>query len=183
MKSTTFLNALSASRLVLTPLVAFAVVTGRYWTALVLCLAGGITDALDGYLARRWNAMSNLGANLDAIGDKALVSVTYLSLGWTGDVPWLLVALVFGRDLMILSGVAALSRFAGVSEFRHATWGKIATQIHVVTLAMVMLNGAMPGPTMAGLASGLIWLAGAGTVISGIDYVFRGVRLARAQRD
>jgi cardiolipin synthase len=183
MKPTTFLTALSASRLVLTPLVAFAVVTGRYWAALILCLAGGITDALDGYLARRWKATSNLGANLDAIGDKALVSVTYLSLGWADDVPWLLVALVFGRDLMILSGAAALSRFARVSEFRHSTWGKIATQIHVVTLGVVMLNGAMPGPTLARLASGLIWLAGAGTVISGVDYAIRGVRLAEAQRD
>ncbi len=183
MSSKTILTALSASRLVIAPVVALTILAGRYRTALVLCLIGGITDALDGFLARRWRATSSAGANLDSFGDKALVSLTYLSLGWVGDVPWWLVVLALGRDLMILGGALALRRFAGVTEFKHSVWGKLATQINLVTLAVVLLNGAMPGPGLQRVTSGLILLAGAATLWSGIDYVFRGIRLARRRND
>jgi len=183
MRPSVILFALSASRIVASPFVAAAVVTGRYLLALVLCAGAGVTDALDGYLARRWNATSRWGADLDSIGDKALVSVAYLSLGWTGDMPLWLVVLVFSRDVLILAAAMMLRRFAGVESFEHSLWGKIATQIHVLTLAMVMLRGAVSASGVALAASVLIWLAGAGTLWSGIDYAIRGARLACQSRN
>jgi len=183
MQPSTIPTAVSALRLILAPCVAAAVLAGQYWTALFLCLGAGITDFLDGYLARRLRAISRAGAYLDPISDKVLVSVTYVALGWTGDIPWWLVALVLSRDLLTLVAAVALHSFTGVKDFEPSNLGKLATGIHVVTLATVILNGAITGPVIQLAASSLIWLAGVCTLWSGVDYAVRGFRLALGRRN
>jgi cardiolipin synthase len=162
-------NLLTASRLILTPLIAWAILENRLTTALVIFALAGFTDAIDGPVARRLGVVSRAGAYLDPIADKVFVTVVYLCLAWAGVVPWWLVALVFTRDVLILAVAGAILLFTRIRNFRPSGWGKAATVVHVITIVVVMA-GFEP------LARILITLAGAITVWSGVHYAWRATR-------
>jgi cardiolipin synthase len=86
-------------------LTVWLIVTGRYGLAFVCFVAAGITDGVDGYLARRWNQRTELGAYLDPLADKALLVSIYVTLGIVGHLPSWLVILVVSRDVMIVGAV------------------------------------------------------------------------------
>jgi cardiolipin synthase len=179
MRAATIPNVLTVLRLVAAPWIAWAILDGAYWTAVAVLALAGATDALDGYLARRLRATSRAGAYLDPISDKILISVVYVCLAWAGDVPWWLVALVFGRDLLILAAAGAIRARTGIRDFPPSVWGKLATLIHIVTVGTVMLARASQTVWAQEPISVLIWVAGTATVWSGIDYAVRGARLVR----
>ena len=89
----------------LVPVVVWAIAAGAMWLAFLLFVAAGISDAVDGYLAKRFNMTTELGAYLDPLADKALIVSIYLTLGINGDIPRWLVIMVVSRDIMIVSGV------------------------------------------------------------------------------
>ncbi|MGH9613817.1 MAG: CDP-alcohol phosphatidyltransferase family protein, partial [Bryobacteraceae bacterium] len=111
-------NLITAARLVLAPIVFWLILGHRYHEALALVVLAGITDALDGFAARRFGAVTRSGAYLDPIADKALLCCLYVAFGFSGDVPWWLVAVVFGRDLFILGQVAAAMILTTIRDFR-----------------------------------------------------------------
>src|SRR5262245_31246668 len=94
-----FPNFLSFARLLSVPLVVWLVLGGRLAIAFLLFVGAGVTDAIDGFLAKRYNAQTELGAYLDPLADKALLVGIYVSLGWLGLIPPWLVILVAFRDL------------------------------------------------------------------------------------
>lgn len=173
-------NALSAARAVLAPFIGWALLRGAYELAFALLVLAGVTDGLDGYLARRLHASSQAGAYLDPIADKVLVSVVVICLAWRGDLPWWLVALIFGRDVLILAGAAAMRAFAGLREFPPSLWGKVATALNVVTVGTVIFAGIGVWAWVDRLAAGLIWIAAAATVWSGLHYAWLSARRLRA---
>src|SRR5690349_12569245 len=104
-------NLFTLSRLLLTPFVVNAILEGRHGAALALFVAAGFTDYLDGAAARRLGLTTQTGAYLDPIADKCLLCGVYLALAAARIVPRWVVAIIFGRDLLILAGVAVVLMF------------------------------------------------------------------------
>ena len=97
-------NLITLARIILVPVVVWAITSGQMLAAFALFVAAGISDAVDGFLAKRFHMASELGAYLDPLADKALIVSIYVSLGIAGALPISLVILVVSRDIMIISG-------------------------------------------------------------------------------
>ena len=168
-------NLFTATRLALVPWIARAVLGGQFRAALALTLIAGLTDAVDGYLARRFAWTSRIGAWLDPVADKVLLVTLFVVLGWTGAMPWWLVALVFARDVAILAMVAGALAFTSIRDFPPSVWGKVSTIVQVSACL-----GVMVGPPVR-LVAVLVWATAAATTWSGVDYVRIGVSRFRAE--
>ncbi|HUJ20140.1 MAG TPA: CDP-alcohol phosphatidyltransferase family protein [Bryobacteraceae bacterium] len=173
-------NLLTIARLGLAPLIFWAITSGRHPLALILFACAALTDGLDGMLARRFGQTTALGAYLDPIADKILLSGVYLSLALAGSVPWWLVIVIFGRDVFLLasSGVALL--FTEFRQFRPSIWGKTSTFIQIVCATAWMAQNATNSPLLHAAAQAIVWPAAAATVWSGLHYGWRGLRFVRA---
>jgi cardiolipin synthase len=170
-------NLLTLTRLALAPFVVHSVIVGQYWQALALLAAAGLTDGLDGLLARRLHAMTRFGAYLDPVADKTLLSAVWISLGVSRLAPWWLVGLIFGRDAMILLLVGSALFFTRHREFPPSIWGKLSTTLQIVTALAVIVAQVLPGPGWR--PQPLFWVAGAATAWSGLHYLRRAVITAR----
>ena len=98
-------NLVTLGRILLVPVVVWAITAGELRIAFILFLAAGITDAVDGFLAKRFGMSTELGAYLDPLADKAMLVSIYIALGIAGAIPRWLVILVVSRDIMIVSAV------------------------------------------------------------------------------
>jgi cardiolipin synthase (CMP-forming) len=98
-------NLITLARILLVPVVVWAIASGQMLFAFILFLAAGISDAVDGFLAKRFGMTSELGAYLDPLADKVLIVSIYVSLAVAGAIPRWLVILVVSRDLMIVGAV------------------------------------------------------------------------------
>jgi cardiolipin synthase len=98
-------NLITLGRILLVPVVVWAIVSGAMLVAFLLFVAAGVSDAVDGFLAKRLRQTSELGAYLDPLADKALIVSIYVTLGIIGAIPRWLVILVVSRDIMIIGGV------------------------------------------------------------------------------
>jgi cardiolipin synthase (CMP-forming) len=98
-------NLITLGRILLVPVVVWAITAGEYRVAFILFLAAGISDAVDGFLAKRFGMTTELGAYLDPLADKAMLVSIYVALGVTEAIPRWLVILVVSRDIMIVSAV------------------------------------------------------------------------------
>jgi cardiolipin synthase len=139
--------------------------------ALVWFAIAGVTDVLDGFLARRLKAGSRMGALLDPIADKVLLSGSFLTLGLKGIIPLWLTAFVLGRDLMIVGfAVAALARKTR-RAFPPSVWGKASTGAQIAYVLFAVGHQAGLAPLTVVLILG--WITFGLTVWSGIDYARR----------
>ncbi|HWR50502.1 MAG TPA: CDP-alcohol phosphatidyltransferase family protein [Bryobacteraceae bacterium] len=175
MRWTNLPNLLTLSRLVLVPFAVTAIAAGDYRRALAIFVVAAATDGLDGFLARRFGWLTRIGAYLDPVADKALLNGAWLALGIAGAAPIWLVALVFGRDLLILAMVAAAILFTKYRSFPPSMWGKISTFLQIAGALVALVHLAFPRPELEGLARPLLWLVAAGTAWSGVDYIRRAV--------
>jgi cardiolipin synthase len=173
-------NLLTLSRLALTPFVIQSIVSGRHLLALVLFAAAALTDYLDGAAARRLGITTQTGAYLDPVADKCLLSGVFLALAVAHIVPVWLVAVIFGRDLLILAGVGFVLLFTSVRRFPPSGWGKLSTFVQILTAVAWMARNAAGIPVLDALASIMLWPCAGFTIWSGMDYAWRGVRIARA---
>jgi cardiolipin synthase len=98
-------NLITLARILSVPVMVWAIMTGWMFAAFLLFLAAGVSDAIDGYLAKRFGMTSELGAYLDPLADKALIVSIYVTLGVSGEIPLWLVILVVSRDIMIVGAV------------------------------------------------------------------------------
>ncbi len=176
-------NLLSVLRILMVPPAVAALATARYRTAFVLILAAGATDALDGYLARRFDWTSRLGSILDPLADKLLVISAFVSLAWLGYVPVWLTALVLGRDVVIVSGAIAYRKLFGAYDMTPTPVSKVNSglQIGYLLLVVAQLAGfGIPSEFMVLL----LWLVAAFTFASGAHYVWlwSGKAVARARK-
>jgi len=167
-------NLLTSLRLALVPFIVQSLWIASYRRSLLLLWLAGITDALDGYLARQFDWTSRIGAYLDPVGDKLLLVAVYLVLGLRGAVPLWLMWVVLGRDALILSMVATALLVTKVRAFPPSIWGKVSTVVQVVA-ALVIIAGhayfpnqlrlceeiAIPATAVATIGSGLhyLWMA------------------------
>jgi cardiolipin synthase len=173
-------NLLTIARLLLAPFIFGTIVNGRHALALALFACAALTDSLDGLLARRFGQVTPLGAYLDPIADKLLLSGVYLSLAVAGIVPWWLVMVIIGRDLFLLASSGIVLLFTGYREFRPSVWGKASTFVQIACAIAWMTQNAVDSPAVHALAVVLIWPTAAITVWSGLHYSWRGFRFVRA---
>jgi cardiolipin synthase (CMP-forming) len=141
----------------------------EYRTALVLFAIAGLTDFLDGLAARKFGSTSRLGAALDPVADKALLSGAFLTLALTGAIETWVAVVVLGRDVLILAAAGVLYLAKSRHSFPPSVWGKIST---VVQIAFVLV---VAGQVDGGIFLALKWATVALAVVSGADYLRRSI--------
>ncbi len=167
-------NLLTAARLLAAPYILYLLWTGEYRAALVWFSIASFTDVLDGYIARRFQAGSRLGALLDPIADKVLLSGSFLTLGIKGVIPFWLMAIVLGRDLLILGFAVLALALKTRRDFPPSVWGKASTAAQIAYVLFAVGHEAAITPLM--VATILGWIAATLTLWSGIDYFIKTSR-------
>jgi len=171
-------NILTIIRILLTPVFVMAYTSENFNLAWILFAIAGLTDALDGFLARIWNQRTQLGAMLDPLADKALLVTSFICLAVNGWIPSWLSVLVVSRDAIIIGGLAVLN-FWGVdvrSRIKPIWISKFTTaaQIFLVIFVMISHTFQLDFPFMLGL---IVWITAIATILSGAAYVRRGFEL------
>lgn len=131
-------NLITLGRILLVPVVVWAIASGAMWIAFVLFLVAGVSDAIDGFLAKRFNMTSVLGAYLDPLADKALIVSIYITLGIYGLIPRWLVILVVSRDIMIVGGVVLSWLVGSPLKMRPLLVSKLNTAAQIVFACVVL---------------------------------------------
>lgn len=172
-------NAISFFRIALIAPVVLFIGSGRYMEALILFVVAGLSDGLDGLLARRFDWHTRLGALLDPIADKFLTAATFLTLAYTGQIPVWLAAVVVVRDLVIIGGATAYNYLIAPVEGEPTLISKINTALEILFVVTVLSQAAFgwPGATT-------VTVLGAGRAGDGGRQRFRlraGLVTARAQ--
>ncbi len=172
-------NIISLARLLSVPVTIWLIVSDAWLAAFVLFVAAGISDAVDGLLAKRFGMQSELGGFLDPLADKALLVSIYVALGAHGHIPSWLVILVVSRDVLIVGGV--LLSFAMALELTiqplYVSKANTVAQIALAACVLASLGGLIAAPA---LVQGLVYAVGLTTVLSGAGYL---VNWARGQSD
>ena len=181
-------SVITFSRIALFPWISHAILNGRFATAVWVFFFVAITDSVDGWVARRWHLTTRFGTILDPIADKLLLVTIYASLGWVGAVPGWLVAIVFGRDVLILLLAGVTMATGRVRTFEPSRWGKLSTLVQICTAITAMVHHAhlldwLLGD-VRGIATVMFAVCAASTTGSGVHYLFlwwrrlsaRGVR-------
>lgn len=171
-------NLLSVLRMGLTVPLAWWIGDGRYDAALALALVAGLSDALDGFLAKRFHWQSWLGGVLDPLADKLMLVASFVSLALAGALPSWLAAIVVGRDVLIVAGAAVYHFCIGRVSGEPSRLSKFNTCAQIALVLAVLTHLSRYAEWPAWLITGLIWLVAAATVASGIDYVWRWSRKA-----
>jgi cardiolipin synthase len=164
-------NLLTAARLALAPYLFLLMFRHQYRTIIPLFILIGVTDVADGFLARHFDASSRLGAYLDPLADKILLSGTFLVLALTGAIETWLAAVVLGRDVLILAAAGMLYLATACRNFPPSPWGKFSTFVQVVFLCFQI--GYLAGIAVAPAVTVLKWLTVALAAVSLADYAWR----------
>lgn len=169
-------NVFTFLRLLITPLTYLFIIDGLFGYAFLCFLFAGLSDGIDGYLARRWDVVSKIGRILDPIADKALIFITFITLGYLGKIPLWLVFLVISRDILII--LCGFITFIFKFQIRLAPiWSsKLNTFFQISLVGIVLLaqtafyKNTLPELGQHWLIDILIITTGLTTVWSGIQY-------------
>ena len=182
----TLANQLTILRIVLIPVFVLLVVYESLGWALVVFLTAGITDALDGLIARRTGQRTSLGAWLDPMADKLLLVTTFVVLTLPGvpltnHIPLWLTVFVISRDVVIVGVVAIVSLAAGPRTFRPSMLGKLATATFIVTSVVIMYFNYLG--ERSPVVDVFVWASLAVTLASAADYFIKLRRLINLPDD
>jgi cardiolipin synthase (CMP-forming) len=161
-------------RILLIPFFIMAILNERFSLALAIFFVAGITDGLDGLLARRLNQRSQLGQWLDPAADKLLLITTYIILTLPGHgyrpVPLWLTAAMILRDIAIVSTALAIRSITGFSDFKPSRPGKWNTTVLLVTVLAFLVTNAVNRYTEYLIV--LYWVSLGMTIFSGLHYIY-----------
>jgi len=179
-------NLISFLRLALIPVFASLLFYGYGATALVVFLIAGISDGLDGFIARRFKQESELGTNIDPIADKLLMTTAFIILTMPNvmqparhlPVPFWVTAAVIGRDVLIITVAGAINMITGFRGFKPSWLGKASTFVQVVAVGLILLS-PVAGYSfyLPTVYTSVAFFA----VVSGIHYIFHIARLMREE--
>ena len=165
-------NLITLARLLAVPLMIFALLEHSFVFAFWLFLAAGISDALDGLIAKQFGAVTEIGAYLDPIADKALLVSVYVTLGHLGVIePWLVI-LIVSRDLMIVGG-AILFQTLTQSLKMEPLWISKANTAFQIILALVVLGESGFAIMQPWVTETLTWVVAGTTILSGGAYIYK----------
>jgi cardiolipin synthase len=174
-------NLITVSRLLMVVPLIWLIATERVHAAFWLLLAAGLSDALDGYVAKNFNARTDLGAYLDPIADKTLLDGIYVALVLAGWLPAWLAMLVVGRDVLIVLGVVLMQRRDPVFRAQPLLIGKVNTfaQLSLAAGALAHAGGLID---LGMLVAALIVAVSLTTVLSGAGYAGQALRALGRER-
>ncbi|MBP1766482.1 MAG: Phosphatidylglycerophosphate synthase [Candidatus Aminicenantes bacterium] len=187
-------NLITLARVALVPVFALMLLRGRAFGSLAVIFLAGLSDVLDGWVARTWHQRTKVGTLIDPLADKLLLSTAYVllsvrSLGFARVIPVWLTAAVIGRDFIILAGGAVIFLTRGRREFPPSILGKMSTIIQVATVFWVVLSNSVrvsalgrssflaaitSSPVLDGFYAVTLLL----TAVSGAHYIYKGIRMA-----
>jgi cardiolipin synthase len=174
-------NIITVVRLLLVPTIVWAIVEGYFGAAFIVFVAAGISDGIDGFIARRFDLRSRLGAYLDPLADKALLVSIYLSLTFLGEIPVWLAMIVVSRDLLIIGGVLLAMVLDRPIEVRPLYISKINTAAQI-TFAALVLGDLAFSAGLGGVRDVFVYVVGVLTIASAAAYLVDWARhMAAAQ--
>ena len=176
-------NQITLLRLIFIPFVILAILYAHYQVAFALVLVAGISDGIDGLLARWLKQQTTLGTYLDPIADKLLLSSAFLTLGLAGQIPLWLVILVLSRDVLMLATALVMILTTSLKSFPPSVYGKANTLAQVATVLLTLLVLIQPQELLRWLQQAGIYATATLTVVSGLHYVFHTAeRLRHVER-
>ena len=177
-------NQLTLLRMLLIPAFVILMVYGHFGWALLVFLAAGLTDGLDGLIARVSGQRTSLGAWLDPMADKLMILAAFVlltlqeRLDLVNPLPFWLTLLVISRDVLIVLTVAVVNLAIGPRTFYPSAFGKAATGIYIVTAAVTLYFNYLRQPSP--LVDLCVYVALAITLISGLHYIIHAARVVNA---
>lgn len=168
-------NMITLARLFAVPVVVWAIATGETGIAFALFVAAGISDAIDGFVAKRFHLETELGAYLDPIADKALLVSIYVSLAIVGKLPIWLTTVVVARDVLIIGAVMLAVVLGRPVRVRPIIVSKVNTLAQIVLAAIVLAAGAFDW-NLGWPVVGLAVVVAALTVTSAAAYLVEWMR-------
>ena len=171
-------NLLTFTRILLTPFLMWFLLNHKMNQALVVFFIAGLTDVLDGLIARRFHQKSRFGAVLDPLADKFLLVSSFLILGWLGLLPLWLVVIVVLRDVVIVTGTSALFLLRLQVEIQPTPLGKFTTLTQLLTVLSALGSSLISITPWDMVLAGLTALC---SIASGVQYVNMGMAMMRSQ--
>lgn len=170
----TLANRLTLVRILMTPAIAVLLLYRQTGLALIVFSLAGLTDALDGFVARRRGQRTTLGMVLDPLADKLLMISVVLVLTSLKELPRWFMIIILSRDIILVGGALVVHMFVGKREHLPSVLGKATTAAQITTVVMAMLDNLVPAlrPAVLPMATVTALL----TITSGVHYVFRGAR-------
>jgi len=164
-------TAITLGRLIIVPVTMYLILQDRFAAAFLLFVMAGVSDALDGFLARYFNAISRIGSFLDPLADKALVVTIFVTLGTLGRMPLWLVFLVVFRDILIVGGALLYHTLTHALRMEPLWISKVTTTAQLVLAGLILahLGLGIFAPDVTRLA---MYVVAALTVLSGASYVW-----------
>jgi len=169
-------NQITFLRLGFLPLFLILMSYERYRWALLVLVVAGLSDGIDGVLARRLNQRSALGAYLDPIADKLLLSSSFLILAFKKQLAWWLTIIVLSRDVLILIDAVVILLVSGYRPFPPSIYGKSTTATQIVLVFTVVLAAAYPNLKLHTFVHVLIYIVTVLSVVSSFHYSFTTAR-------
>jgi cardiolipin synthase len=170
-------NFLTLLRIIAIPIFLIFLTDERIGMALLVFVLAGITDSLDGAIARLTNTRTTLGAYMDPLADKMLILSAFIAFASMDVIPRWLTVVVISRDVIILLGYLSLFLLTQrLMEIRPSAISKAATFFHLVTVSVVLLSLWHEGHPSQGVRSSLFAVTGIVTAVSGFHYIYRGLR-------
>ncbi len=164
-------NLITSIRIILTPIFIIYLINDELILALLLFVLAGISDGLDGFIARCFDQKSKLGAFLDPLADKILLISAFVALSIKGHIyPWLTVT-VISRDILILLGVLIMFLNSQDFSIKPSFLSKMTTCLQLVSIFAVLSESYLP--FFSGVKDGLFWTTGFLTIVSGLQYMHR----------
>ena len=175
----TLANRLTVLRILMTPAIIILLLYKYMAVAIAVFLLAGITDGLDGFVARRQGQRTALGMVLDPLADKLLLMSAVVTLTILRELPRWFTIIIVSRDLMLIGGSLILYMFVGKMAMPPSWLGKCTTGFQIATVLLAMLDNF--APVLRSAVMPVAFLTTAFTIGSGLDYVFRGTRLLSDQ--
>ncbi|MGF1651609.1 MAG: CDP-alcohol phosphatidyltransferase family protein [Hyphomicrobiaceae bacterium] len=163
-------NLVTIARILLVPVIFWLMATDRMQAAFIVFVIAGVSDALDGFLAKRYGWQTEVGAHLDPLADKLLVVSVFLAMGYSGGLPLWIVVAVVSRDLLIVAAVVLAWVLGNPFQIKPLWVSKATTAAQIVLAATVLAKSAF-GLAIADLLTVLVWVTGLLTLLSLAAYL------------
>ena len=170
-------NLITLLRIILVPVIVILLIQGSFLKALIVFIVAGLSDALDGFLARVLKQQTVLGAYLDPIADKALLASSFVTLSVLHIIPSWLAVIVISRDFIILLGISVLSIMSISVEIRPTFISKVTTALQLITVLLALSVRCLPWAINGIWLLALYWVTAFFTIVSGLNYMARGMEL------
>jgi len=175
----TLANRLTILRILLVPVITVLLLYRQIGAALAVFLLAGVTDGLDGFIARTRREKTTLGMVLDPLADKVLLTSTIIVLTILKELPRWFAVISVSRDVILVGGAMIVYMFMGTMTFPPSRLGKASTGLQILTVLLAMLDNLFP--VFEGAIFPVALLTLALTVVSGLEYIYRGARLLNDQ--